>query len=152
MILHGSRSGIAGRPTLLEFSGTAQYAMVEPNGLAWTATIGDDALAIHLPPDVWGWHARGCSPRYVGAEFAQATVGDPISDGQVRAFCYLFASILRPVFPTLPLSFPTHAEVDGTAAYGGVLDGKSDVFPRSDPRADELRRRILARLAALGIH
>lgn len=150
VLLHGSRSGVAGNPTATEFLGTATYATVEPNGLAWTATIGDDALALHLPLNQWGWHARACSPLYVGAEFAQATVNDPISDAQVRAFCWLFQQ-LRGVYPDLPRHFPTHAEVDGTTAYGGTYDGKTDCYPRGDPRADELRARIAARLDALGV-
>lgn len=148
VILHGSRSGIAGRPLATEFGGTAQYAMSEPNGLGWNATIGSDAIAIHMDAAKWGWNARGCSKLYLAVELAQATVDDPITDGQVRALCWYVATRLRPMWPLLPLAFPTHAELDGTAEYGGTVDGKSDVYPRNDPRADELRARILARLAS----
>lgn len=149
--MHGSRSGIGGNSAATEFAATAQYAEHEPNGLAWGATIGEDIIAIHMPIGTWGWHARGCSPDYVGCEFAQPTVNDPITDGMVRAFCWFVQTKLRGKWPDFPLHFPTHSEVDGTAEYGGKLDGKTDAFPLGDPRTEELRARIAARLSELGV-
>jgi len=128
-----------------EFASTARYAVDEPNGYGWSATIGDDAIAWHMGLDEWGWNARGCSSHYLAAEFAQGTVADAITDGQVRAFA-LFVRLAAVRWPKMPLYWPTHAELDGTALYG-QFDGKSDVFPRSDARANELRARIMARLA-----
>ncbi|MGE5619035.1 MAG: N-acetylmuramoyl-L-alanine amidase [Sphingomonadaceae bacterium] len=148
-LLHGTRSGVS-RPVADEFPGAAQYEMTRTDGLGAVCTVGDDVVAQHLPWDHWCWHARGCSRYYVGCEFAQGTADDPITDAQVRAFCWVVQQV-RAVFPTVPLAFPTHAEVDGTALYGGWFDGKSDVFPKGDQRADELRSRIMAKLAQLGV-
>ncbi len=149
-ILHGSRSGGAGVSTDAEFRSTAHFATVEPSQLGWNATVGDDVVALHMTSRQWGWNARNCSPRYIGYEFAQSTEAEPIVDGQVRAFCWLLQRD-REVWPTMPLVFKTHAEVDGTAEYGGFVDGKTDVFHKGSGLADELRRRIQARLAELGV-
>lgn len=142
VILHGSRSGIPNRPTLTEYLGTCSFAVSNSAGLGWTATVGDDRIALHYPYTRWGWSAREASSQYLAVELAQATVGQPISDGQVRAFCWFFEQA-RKVWPRLPKVFPTHAELPS-----GKRDGKSDVFPLGDQRADELRARIMARLAA----
>jgi hypothetical protein len=88
IILHGSRSGRS-QPVDLEFDGTRRYAVNEPNGYGWSATVGEDAVSIHMAPDQWGWNARGASSHYLAVEFAQGTGSDPITDGQVRAFCWL---------------------------------------------------------------
>lgn len=149
VVLHGSRSGVRANTTHQEFVGTSNYATVEPNGLSWAVTVGDDEIALHLEFSAWGWHARGYSPTYYGVEFAQSTVDKPISDAQVRAFCYWF-QFARAKYPSLSQYFPTHAEIDGTPLYG-TYDGKTDVFPRGDPRTDNLRARISARLKLLGV-
>lgn len=146
VILHGSRSGKP-QSTLAEFRGTASYALTTP--YAWHATVGSDMVALHMAFSHWGWHARGCSSRYIGVEFAQPTVQDEIDDGQVRAFCWTFLEA-RKTWPDLPRHFPSHADVDGSALYG-PLDGKSDVFPAADPRLLALRRRILDTLDAWGV-
>lgn len=139
VILHGSRSG-SGNDTAAEYRGTANYA-ASGIELGWNATIGDDIYAIHMPCDRWGWNARAASQRYLAVEFAQATADRPISDAQVNAFCHWFEKEARRVWPGLALVFPTHAELPE-----GQGDGKTDVFPRGDQRADELRARIVARL------
>jgi hypothetical protein len=118
----------------------------EPGGLGWNATVGDDQIAIHMPYHAWGWNARGCSSLYLGVEFAQPVEAAAISDGQVRAFCWFVEQAMR-TFPVLPLNFPTHAQLDGTAVYG-ARDGKTDVYSRSSPRTTELVNRIMARLGA----
>lgn len=134
VILHGSRSG-SQNTTRQEYEGTKRYAA---SGIdyGWSATIGDDVYCIHMGFDRWGWNARGASQRYLAVEFAQATVDRPISDAQVRAFAHFFLEA-RKFWPQLPAYFPTHAEL-----AEGVMDGKTDVFPRGDPRTEELRARI----------
>jgi hypothetical protein len=149
VILHGSRSG-ASHSIHNEFVGTADYAVNEPGGLGWNATIGADEIAVHMRLSQWGWNARAASSRFFGVEFAQASVNDPIVDGQVRAFCW-FVQQARALWPNLPLYFPTHAELDGTPIYGGYHDGKTDVFPKNDPRTEDLRHRIAVRLNDLGV-
>lgn len=147
VILHGSRSGATGNTTHQEFLGTANYAVNEPSGLGWNATIGDDEIALHMSTRQWGWNARACSDLYLAVEFAQPVEATPISDAQVRAFCWFFAQA-RKAWPQLPKNFPTHAELDGTPDYGGYYDGKTDVFSREDSaRVFDLRQRITARLA-----
>jgi hypothetical protein len=145
VILHGSRSGKAGNPKASEYAGTANWEVNNPNDLGWHATIGEGTVAVHLDPRQWGWNARGSSSHFLAVEFAQATVDEAISDAQVDAFCAWLTERVLPVWPALPMFFPTHAELDGTPEYG-PHDGKSDVFPLGDDRADELRARIMARL------
>jgi len=142
VILHSSRSG-SGNDTAAEYRGTVAYAETGAGGqdLGWNATIGDDIYAVHFPCDRWGWNARAASQHYLAVEFAQATADLAISDAQVNAFCHWLQKQALARWPGLPLVFPTHAELPE-----GVADGKSDVFPKEDPRADELRARIMARL------
>jgi hypothetical protein len=144
VILHSSRSGRASNSTHDEFEGTAAWNGNNPDGLSWNATIGEDEIAIHHDADEWGHNARGCSDNYLAVEFAQPVESRDISDAQVDVFCWYFMET-RKRWPELPLRFPTHAELDGTAEYGR-FDGKSDVFSKGSPRADELRTRILERL------
>lgn len=129
-----------------EFWRNCEWALTTP--LAFNVTIGADKVGLHLDERTWGWHARGASRHYLSAEFAQPLYED-IPDGYVRAFC-AYVQRARAVWPALPLHFPTHAELDGTAEYGGTYDGKSDVFPKG-PRTEELRGRIFARLGELGV-
>jgi hypothetical protein len=145
VILHGSRSGVASRNIHDEFIGTANWAANNPGGLSWNATIGEDEIALHLPEDEWGHNARRASGMYLAVEFSQPTVNHSISDAQVEAFCWWFQNKVTARWEAFPLTFPTHAEVE---AWGltGRIDGKTDVFPNGDPRTDELRQRILARL------
>lgn len=102
-----------------------------------------------MSAQVFGWNARAASSRYLAVEFAQGTVADAISDAQVRAFCWWMRSFALPAWPGLPLAFPTHADVERSSETG-QRDGKSDVFPAGDARADELRARLMARLADQG--
>lgn len=146
IILHGSRSGAAGNPKGKEYLGTARYEQSNPDGLGWHATIGEGVVAVHLAPNEWGWHARAASKLYLGVEFAQATADEPITDGQVAAFVDWVRTRVLAVWPGLPLAFPTHAELDGTAEYGGYRDGKTDVFPKGAPATEQLRAKILAAL------
>jgi hypothetical protein len=144
VVLHGSRSGVEGRSSAAEFNGTVDFAGRGANGLGWNATVGDAQLALHMGLHEFGWNARGCSQLYLAVEIAQATAAGRISDPQVESIAH-FVHLATKVWPDLPLNFPTHAELDGSRAYG-TFDGKTDVFPRGDDRADELRARILAAL------
>lgn len=145
IILHGSRSGVAGRSVQAEYDGTRRYA-ASGIELGWSATVGDDAVSLHMRPRAWGWNARGASSHYLAVELAQPTVHDPITEGQVRALCWWIQQIVLPIWPTLDVThLPTHAELPE-----GQADGKTDCFPLGDARADELRARIAARLADTG--
>lgn len=145
IILHGSRSGRAGNPLDAEYLGTARWAVNNPNDLGWNATIGDGKVAVHLTPQEWGWNARGASQHYLAVEIAQPTVNDLVTDGQVAALADWIKTRVLPVWPGLPMHFPTHAEVEASGATG-QRDGKSDVYPAGDARADQLRARIMAAL------
>lgn len=143
VILHGSRSGKRGNPKASEALSTARYEQANTLGLGWHATLGMRWVALHLTPREWGWHALQASKVYLGVEFAQATADEPIADEQVDAFVDWFRTQVLPVWPNLPLHFPSHAEADREF---GVSQGKSDVFPLSDSRMGDLRARIMARL------
>lgn len=143
VVLHGSRSGKAGNPLDAEYTGTANWELNNPNGYAWHATIGAGRVAMHLTAREWGQHDPWASQEYLGVEFAQPTVNDTITDAQVDAFCDWFTVHVLPVWPSIPLHFPSHAEVD--REYG-QNQGKTDAYPLNDPRMDALRARIMARL------
>ena len=141
VILHGSRSGIPGRPVAAEYDGTRRYA-ASGIELGWNVTIGNDAISLHMQPDQWGWSARQHSKFYLAVEFAQATAAQTITDGQVRAFCWWIQTVVKPRWPYLSSAMPMHSELPA-----GITDGKTDCYPVGDPRANELRARILAGLA-----
>jgi hypothetical protein len=146
VILHGSRSGRASNPLHAEYAGTANWEVNNPDSLGWHATIGEGEVAIHMDAKHWGWNARSpASQMYLAVEFAQPTVANPISDLQVKAFCDWYRLYVLPVWPSIPRDFPTHAEVENWGQTG-AHDGKTDVFPYLDARADELRHRIVAGL------
>lgn len=145
VVLHGSRSGIAGRPIHDEFEGTARFAL--NTELGWNATVGDDEIALHLAADEWGHHARAASDNYLAVEFAQPVLGDPITDGQVRAFCWWMRKFVLTRWPNFPMHFPTHSEIEHNGETGR-FDGKTDIFKwQNEASSDEVRERILARLA-----
>ena len=142
VILHGSRSGQAHYNTGREYDGTVGWAQNVNNDYGWNATIGDGRYCLHMGFDQWGHNARAASSKFLAAEFAQPTVGHPISDDQVFAFVGFFQQA-RERWPNLPAHFPTHYDVE-RAGLTGARDGKDDVF--FDHRADELRSRIHALL------
>lgn len=148
IILHGSRSGIAGNPKAQEYTSCANWEIANPDDLGWNATIGENIVAVHLTPSQWGWNARQASDDYLAVEFAQATVDEPITDAQVAAFCDWVKTRVLPVWPSLSRFFPTHAELDGTSEYGPYHDGKTDVYPKGSAATNDLRARITAGLSA----
>lgn len=145
IILHGSRSGKAGNPQMSEYTGTANYEVNNTLGLGWHVTVADHRVALHLSPRDWAWHAREASKVYLGVEFAQPTVNDPITDAQVDAVADWIKAHVLPAWPNLPLHFPSHAEAD---LEFGSDQGKTDAFPLNDPRMDDLRARLMTRLQA----
>lgn len=149
VILHGSRSGVAGNPKASEYLGTARYEQSNSAGLGWHATIGEGRVAVHLTPREWGWNARSASDKYIAVEIAQATVDDPITDAQCVALADYLKTRIFPVWGDLGFHFPTHAELE---AWGetGAKDGKSDIYPLGDSRVDGVRNRLYKLLGAPG--
>ena len=144
VILHGSRSTRRENTTHQEFEGTANFAL--NTVLGWNVTVGDDEIAIHLPPDEWGHHAFDASEHYLSVELAQPDLGFPISDAQVRAFCWWVRKFVQPRWPAFPMHFPTHSEVEHNGETG-QFSGKTDVYPwQNVAEADALRQRIHNRL------
>lgn len=157
-VLHGSRSG---QPLSVarEFDGTRSYAALPPpiydehgnvvGYLGWSATLGEDAYSVHMDAGRWGWHARACSGMRLGVEFAQAHLGDRITDGQVRSFLAWYRAEVVPVWGAFDLSddhvLATHAEVEHWGETG-ARDGKTDMAPFGSADADDLRARIRAAL------
>lgn len=91
----------------------------------------------------------------IGLEFAQPNLGDPISDGQIRAACWAIqqarAATLARWGQAVPLTFYTHAEVE---AFGwtGYVDGKTDVTAFTDARGTlEIKSRVRTRLRQIGL-
>jgi hypothetical protein len=144
IILHGSRSG-QNWDTDREFDSCRQYAANGAGGLGWTATIGNLEYSCHMTPRQYGWNARSDSSRMLAVEFAQARLGDPITDRQVEAFVAWYNAEVVPVWGALDLSqdrsLPTHAELST-----GAADGKSDCYPAHSEGAKDVRARIRARL------
>lgn len=144
VILHGTRSGNPNNDVDEEFNGTLNYVRNGANDLGWNATVGDGIIAIHMHPSDWGWHARACSYKYVGIEIAQAVESIDITDKQIETIAWYLRNYVYKYWSNMPHTLVTHSEVDGTADYGGQYDGKTDVFSRGNPKAQELKDAILA--------
>ena len=149
--LHGTRSG-RDFTTAREFDANRHYGVTTQ--LAFNNCIGDDAVSIHLDAFTWGWHAFSASSKYLALEFAQPGFSgyEPISDRQVNAAAWIIKqhrAAWRGRGVVLPLRLRTHAELehDGETVQ---TSGKTDTFPVNDGRADDLRNRLLLRLALLG--
>jgi hypothetical protein len=124
--------------------GTVNFAYTGANGLGWNATGGERKYAVHIDCKHWGWNARGASRRFLAYEFAQPTAAYDIVNEQVDAFCAWYRDDVLTAWPGFRLTasnFPMHSELQE-----GIFDGKSDAFPRFDPRIAELRARILEKL------
>lgn len=143
VILHGSRSGKR-QDALKEYSGTVNWAVGNPAGLGWHATIGPGVYGAHMTARQWGWNAREHSRDFLAVEFAQPTIDDPITDAMVAAFVEWWRIEVAPVWPALTprvLLLPMHSELPA-----GKRDGKTDAFRAGSAEADDLRRRIYAAL------
>jgi hypothetical protein len=143
IILHGSRSGKKQDP-LKEYAGTVNWAVKNPEGLGWTATIGPGVYCVHMTCKQWGWNAREHSRDFLAVEFAQPTIADPITDAMVAAFAEWYRVEVRRAWPLLTprvLVLPMHSELPA-----GKRDGKSDAFMPDSPQAKDLRARIYAAL------
>jgi hypothetical protein len=142
VILHGSRGGASS--VAAEYAGTAAWAVKNPDGLCWNATIGEGRYCVHLSARDWGWNARAESRDFLAVEFAQSRLASPISDAQVAAFAAWFTAEVEPVWPGLlaaGLRLPMHSELTS-----GAADGKSDAFLAGSANANNLRRRIMLAL------
>lgn len=137
VILHGTRSGQS-YSTEQEYQATLNYVRAGAAGLGWNVTIGERSIALHMTPRYYGWNARHHSSVHLAVEFAQANLGDPISDQQIYNFCYWFETIARESWPQLPPAFPYHSELPA-----GIGDGKTDPEPRGE---HGIRDRILAQI------
>lgn len=127
IILHGTRSSLP-YTQQEEFDATVRYVRAGAGGLGWHVTVGPDMLAEHMPPDRWGWNARGASSRYLAIEFAQASQGGVVLDSQLRAAAWWIWHSARKRWPGLPLtatSLVNHSDLPE-----GIADGKTDVQPR----------------------
>lgn len=140
VILHGTRSGGA-NSVEQEYQGTLNFVRSGAGGLGWTATIGENKVCTHMDCGLWGWNARAASPHYLATEFAQAHLGDLITDGQIDTFVWWFKYIARNRWPNLPAYFVNHSDIDGNET--GNYDGKTDVEPAG---VHTVRDRILAKL------
>jgi hypothetical protein len=140
IILHGSRSGQSW-DTNREFDSCRQFAANGAGGLGWSATIGNREYSRHMTARQYGWNARSDSTRMLAVEFAQARLGDPVTDQQVEAFVSWYYGEIVPVWGLLDLSqdrsLPMHSELST-----GASDGKSDAFLAQSKEANDLRRRI----------
>lgn len=117
IIFHSTRSGQSWDVNK-EFEVTVNYVKNGAAGLGWNATIGNNVVAIHGPSDKWGWNARMHSRDYLAIEFAQAKLGDTITDAQIEAAAYYIKNYCQGV----PYYFPEHRELPA-----GIADGKSDI-------------------------
>jgi len=145
ILIHGTRGGNPDRAA--EYRGTCQWAVSNPGGLAWHATISDGVYEAHLPITEWGWHAREASRLYIGVEFVQPTVADAITDAQVEAFGRWYQSVVLPVWPHLTVqttALPMHSETPP-----GIRDGKTDAYPAGSPAAQALRARLWAAMVGI---
>ena len=159
LLLHSSRSGRAPTTELpsarvyREYSGTVAWCQSPSNGgIGWHVTVGEmvdgsPIYAIHLPPDQWAYHVRELSSQYLGLEFSQPTVDEPISNAQVQAAAHWIVSRVFPRWPFLTLKtllLPGHSET-----VPGKRDGKTDPYPAGDPHLDDLRRRLRSAIGSL---
>jgi hypothetical protein len=144
VILHGSRGGAD--DVMTEYRGTKAWAVGNPAGLCWNATIGPSVYCVHLPARQWGWNAREHSQDFLAVEFAQPTIASPIPDSMVAAFVAWFRAEVAPAWPGLTprvLLLPMHSELPA-----GKRDGKTDAFRADSAGAKHLRARIYAGLEA----
>lgn len=148
VILHGSRSGVAGRAKSVEAAGCANWCLTNPDELGWHASVGENEVYVHMKASEWGWNARSASDKYIGVEFAQATVNEAITDAQVDAFVAYMRTYILSTYPSIPMYFPTHADVEKSGETGKV-DGKTDVFPYGSLEAATLKKRITDKLGII---
>lgn len=145
ILWHSSRSSVR-RSTLQEFNGTRGYAAAGAAGLGWHLTVGDNMISVHLPLDMWAYHAREVSYTRVGIELAQSMPDQAISDAQLDAAFWWIRNELVPFWGARGYQFdPGNYEFHSTSAPG-IRDGKSDPFPRGSASLAELDARIRARL------
>lgn len=140
-ILHGTRSDQPYNKRE-EYDSTVNYVRNGTDGITgWNVTIAEDRYCEHMSPKQWGWNARGHSRLFIAAEFAQAKVGEPITDKQLDMFEHWWRFKVKPAHPNIPLFFINHSELEA-----GIADGKTDAARRG-AEAEALRERIMERLS-----
>lgn len=138
-LIHGTRSGKIENTLDQEFQGTVNFLVGGAGGLAWTFTIGSDEYAVHLPVDAWGYHCRELSDEFIGFEFAQPLVTWSVTEGQVRAFGHAVRNHVLPVYPEFDVRrMLMHSQINP-----GIRDGKTDVYPKLDPRWPRLKEKLI---------
>lgn len=137
VILHSTRSG---QPYTVEqeYRATLNYVNNGAGGLGWNITVGGGRVCEHFSPRYWGWNARGASNRHLAVEFAEANLGDGVTDQDIDSFCWYWINVWKVAWPGLPPAFPYHSELPE-----GIADGKTDPEPRGQT---SVRDRIMARL------
>ena len=140
VILHATRSGKA-QSANDEFTATCGFVKGGAAGLGWHITVGPGVIAVHMSPQEWGWNARSQSRDYLAIEFAQGTINDAITDDQLDAAAWWIEHVALHAWPDLPHVLAHHSEIPA-----GIVDGKTDVYPRGSARADEFRQRLTARV------
>lgn len=101
-------------------------------------------LAIHLTPKEWGWNAREHSNDYLAVEVAQANLGDPLGPRTIDTIAWYVVYQVLPVWPTLPMFFPQHSTLPA-----GIVDGKSDLYPKDSPEIAVFEGKLLAAIERL---
>ena len=126
-----------------EWAATCNYvrAGAGADRLGWNITAGPGIIAEHLAPHEWGWNAGVHSRHYLAIEFAQARLGDPISDSTLDAAAWWVRERALTHWPAMPLFLVHHSEL-----AQGIAQGKTDVCARGTAEADEFRERFAARL------
>ena len=146
IILHATRSGRdwPAEEERRDFDATVNYvrAGAGADRLGWNITAGPGLIAEHLAPHEWGWNAGAPASRtYLAIEFAQARLGDQISDSTLDAAAWWVRERVLRHWPNMPLMLVHHASL-----AQGKAQGKTDVYPDSDPRQAEFTERFAARL------
>lgn len=149
-ILHGTRSGV--RKSLYdEWLGTSGYA-ASGIELGWSVTVGPGVITRHMGEAQWGWNAHGESQRKLAIEHAQTGYGgynEDMPDEVIWTDAWWIKNYARKRWPSLPLYFPTHAELE---VLGLVpRQGKTDIYAWGDERADTFRGRLAERLRRIGV-
>ncbi len=138
-LIHGTRSGRSDYTLDQEFYSTVNYVKSGAAGMAWGFTIGDNKYAVHLPVDQWGYHCREESDDFIGFEFAQPVATWSVTDGQVAAFGHAIKNFVLPRYPDFDVRrMLMHSQINP-----GIRDGKSDVYPKLDPRWPRLKEKLV---------
>lgn len=88
-----------------------------------------------MEPTEWGWNAYEHSKKYIAVEFAQARLGNEITDAQIEAFCWYALEVVRPAWPDIVLFLINHSDLQAE---------KSDPFPQG-AQSEAFKARVRGR-------